>query len=64
MRISAVLNIYRSLFDRFPVKEEALIWMTGRHHAPVFDGRSPLVVMLEDGDRGLEVVARYLHSWR
>lgn len=64
MRISAVLNIHRNLVELFPIKEEALIWLRGKHFGQVFGGRAPLAVLLEDGDRGLEVVARYLHSWR
>ncbi|WP_417799013.1 MbcA/ParS/Xre antitoxin family protein [Terasakiella pusilla] len=64
MRISAVLNIHRSLIELFPVKDEALTWLIGSHFAPVFGGRAPLAVLLEDEGNGIDSVARYLNAWR
>ncbi|MBN8196031.1 MbcA/ParS/Xre antitoxin family protein [Thalassospira povalilytica] len=64
MRISVVLSIHKSLVELFPVKEEALTWLRGKHFAQDFGGRAPLNVLLEDGGTGLEVVCRYLNAWR
>ncbi|MBO6773535.1 MAG: DUF2384 domain-containing protein [Thalassospira sp.] len=64
MRISGVLNVHRSLIELFPVKEEALTWLSGKHFAQDFGGRAPLAVLLETEDNGIDTVASYLNAWR
>lgn len=64
MRISGVLNIYRSLVELFPIEDEALTWLRGKHFAQDFGGRAPLAVLLEAEGNGIDTVARYLNAWR
>lgn len=64
IRISGLLGVQRALEIMFPVESEAKIWLSGPHLAPVFGGRSPCQVMVEDGIDGIFTIRRYLDGLR
>lgn len=63
-RISYVLGIFKALQILLPRPEAADTWIRRSNSAPVFNGRSPLDVMLGGKVADLYLVRRYLEGER
>lgn len=63
-RISYVLGIYKALQILLPRKEAADSWIRRKNAAPVFNGHSPLDLMLAGKVSDLYLVRRYLDGER
>jgi hypothetical protein len=63
-RISYVFGIYKALQILLPRGAAADAWIRNVNAAPVFNGRSPLAVMLGGNVADLYVVRRYLDGNR
>lgn len=63
-RISYVFGIYKALQILLPRGEAADAWIRNANAAPIFNGRSPLAVMLGGNVADLYVVRRYLDGNR
>ena len=63
-RISYMLGIYKALRILLPRKEAADKWIRSANAAPVFNGRSPLDLMLGGRVSDLYLVRRYLDGER
>ncbi len=63
-RISYLLGIYKSLQILLPRKEAADKWIRNKNAAAVFNGRSPLELMLGGRVSDLYLVRRYLDGER
>ncbi|HEY8298595.1 MAG TPA: antitoxin Xre-like helix-turn-helix domain-containing protein [Candidatus Baltobacteraceae bacterium] len=63
-RISYVLGIYKALQVLLPRREAADAWIRRANSAPVFNGNSPLELMLGGKVADLYLVRRYLDGER
>lgn len=63
-RISAVLGIHQALGILFTDEAQAVAWLRGPHHAPVFGGAPPLALVTSGTQDGLLTVRRFLDAAR
>jgi len=63
-RISYILGIYKALQILLPRREAADTWIRQQNSAPVFNGYSPLHLMLAGKVSDLYLVRRYLDGER
>lgn len=64
LRISAVLGIYKSLAILFLDSWQAILWLRGEHKGTIFNGMSPLSLIVDGSQDGMLSVRRYLDGWR
>jgi hypothetical protein len=64
VRISLVLGIYKSLRILYPEQALSAGWVKLPNKNPLFDGRRPLELMINDGIDGLYRVRRMLDARR
>lgn len=64
LRISAILGIHKGLSILFHEETQALQWLTSVHLGTDFAGRSPLSLIVENGQDGMMIVRRYIDAWR
>ena len=64
VRISAILGIHKDLSILFHEEYQALQWLTSSHCGTDFAGRSPLSLIVENGQDGMMIVRRYIDAWR
>lgn len=62
MRISAILGVYKGLKIFFSEESTGLAWLKNTHSGGIFEGRSPLDVMLGGAQDDLMTVRRYLDA--
>ena len=58
-RIALVARVFEAINMLFP-RTRADMWMRSPNHAPLFQGRSALELLLEDGAAGMKAVRAYL----
>lgn len=62
IRISLILGIYKALHILYPQEKIANVWIKMPNINPLFNGRSPLQVVIDQGIEGLYVVRRLLDA--
>ncbi len=64
LRISALLGVYKSLAILFHEQAQALQWLSSPHKGTIFNGTSPLALIVDGAQDGIMSVRRYLDAWR
>ncbi len=63
LRMSYILNIYRTLHNFFSNPESQNNWVNKPNKAAIFKGKPAIELMKSGGLSGLAAVAHYLHSF-